>query len=187
VLDALGGAPVVGVGLSRGTNLLFKLARAEPRLIARLITIGGMPGPVGPPFMSEEYLNLHHPLVAQGDLEGIVRAHTSFVFSEPATRELQNLFIRKRLELPRETMLSFFDPDPTVDVTPILGEVAVPVLVTHGSADRLIKFAAAEFIAARLPNARLYVFEGKGHLPLFTATDEFCEVLRRFVRTGDCI
>jgi pimeloyl-ACP methyl ester carboxylesterase len=58
------------------------------------------------------------------------------------------------------------------------------VLVTHGSADRLINFEAAEFIAARLPDARLYAFEGKGHMPLFTATDEFCEVLRRFVRTG---
>ena len=43
---------------------------------------------------------------------------------------------------------------------------------------------AAEQIAAGLPNAQLYAFEGKGHLPIFTATDEFCEVLRRFVRTG---
>ncbi|HET6522732.1 MAG TPA: alpha/beta hydrolase, partial [Geminicoccaceae bacterium] len=115
---------------------------------------------------------------------GITRFHTSLVFSEPATRELRELFVRARLGLPQETMLSFFDPDPTVDVTPILGEIAVPVLVTHGSADRMIVFRAAEFIMARLPHARLYVFEGKGHLPLFTATDEFCEVLRGFARTG---
>ena len=51
---------------------------------------------------------------------------------------LRELFVRTRLKLPRETMLSFFDPDPTVEVTPILGEIAVPVLVTHGSEDRLI-------------------------------------------------
>ena len=121
---------------------------------------------------------------SKGDLEGIVRFHTSLVFSEPATRELQELFVRTRLELPSETMLSFFDPDPTVEVTPILGEIAVPVLVTHGSVDRLILLEAAEFIRARLPDARLYVFEGKGHLPLFTATDEFCEVLRGFAQTG---
>ena len=106
------------------------------------------------------------------------------MFSEPATRELQEQFVRKRLELPHETMLSFFDPDPTIDVTPILGEVSVPVLVTHGSADWLINFEAAEFMAARLPHARLYASEGKGHMPLFTATDEFCEVLRRFVERG---
>jgi pimeloyl-ACP methyl ester carboxylesterase len=106
------------------------------------------------------------------------------VFSEPATRELQELFVRTRLELPDETMQSFFDPDPTVEVTPILGEIDIPVLVTHGSADRMIEFMAAEFIAARLPDARIYAFQGKGHMPLFTATDEFCEVLRNFVRSG---
>ena len=42
------------------------------------------------------------------------------MFSEPQTRELLELFIQNRLNLPRETMLSFFDPDPEVDVTAIL-------------------------------------------------------------------
>jgi class 3 adenylate cyclase/pimeloyl-ACP methyl ester carboxylesterase len=185
VIEALGCGPVVGIGLSRGSNLLFKLAHAEPRLIAKLITIGGLPGPLGPPLLSDEYLSSHHSLVEKGDLEGIVRVHTSFVFSEPETRALRELFIQNRLKLPRETMLSFFDPDPTVDVTPILGEVAIPVLVTHGSEDRLIKVEAAELITTPLPDARMYVFEGKGHLPLFTAPDEFCEVVRQFVRTGN--
>jgi hypothetical protein len=30
----------------------------------------------------------------------------------------------------------------------------------------------------------LYPFPGKGHLPIFTATTEFCDVLRQFVKTG---
>jgi pimeloyl-ACP methyl ester carboxylesterase len=67
---------------------------------------------------------------------------------------------------------------------PLLADIGVPVLVTHGREDRLLDFIAAEEIAADLPNAQLYAFEGKGHLPIFTATAEFCEVLRRFVRTG---
>jgi pimeloyl-ACP methyl ester carboxylesterase len=105
------------------------------------------------------------------------------VFSEPQTRELLELFIQNRLNLPRETMLSFFDVDPEVDVTAILPAIRVPTLVTHGRADRLIHFAAAEYLAGRLPDAQLYAFEEKGNLPLFTATDEFCDVLRRFVQT----
>jgi pimeloyl-ACP methyl ester carboxylesterase len=60
----------------------------------------------------------------------------------------------------------------------------VPTLVAHGREDRLVLFEAAEELAARLPRAQLYAFEGKGHFPIFTATDEFCDVLRRFVRTG---
>jgi pimeloyl-ACP methyl ester carboxylesterase len=120
----------------------------------------------------------------RGDIEGIVRAHTAVVLSEPQTRELRELIVQNRLQLPHETMLSFFDPDPTVDVTPILAETNVPTLVTHGSEDRLVACSAAAFIAEQLPDGQLYLFEGKGHLPLFTATDEFCTVLRNFVRTG---
>ena len=81
-------------------------------------------------------------------------------------------------------MLSFYDPDPEVDVGPLLRGVTAPTLVTHGDADQLIPFSSAEYLAGELPNALLYNFRGKGHLPIFTATDEFCEVLRSFVRTG---
>jgi pimeloyl-ACP methyl ester carboxylesterase len=184
VIAALGEGPVIGVGISRGGNLLLKLAYAEPHLFAKLVTIGTPPAAPGPPFFFYDYLSTHRRLSEKGDLEGIIRFHTATVLSEPATRELRELFVRKRLETPHETLLSFFDPDPSIDVTAILGEIAVPVLLIHGSADRLIDPRAAQFIAARLPDARVYVFDGKGHLPLFTATDEFCEVLRNFVRPG---
>jgi pimeloyl-ACP methyl ester carboxylesterase len=66
-------------------------------------------------------------------------------------------------------------------LTAVLADIQVPVLVTHGREDRLVAFTAAEQIATGLPDARLYAFEGRGHLPIFTATDEFCEMLRRFV------
>jgi len=182
VIEALGDGPVVGVGISRGGNLLIKLAHAKPGMFKKLVTIGMSPGSPGPPFFSDAYLTRHRELSEQGDVVGIIRLHTSSVLSEPATRELQELFVRNRLGLPRETLLSFFDPDPTVDVAPILGEIVLPVLVTHGGADQLISVEAAAFIAARLPNAMMHVFEGKGHMPLFTATDEFCKVVRNFVR-----
>ena len=44
--------------------------------------------------------------------------------------------------------------------------------------------AAAHHLARHIPDARLHLFEGRGHLPIFTATAEFCEILRRFVMTG---
>ena len=120
----------------------------------------------------------------QGDVEGFLRLHISLVLSEPETRELRQLYLRKKLELPRETILGFFSPDPTADVIALLSDIVVPVLVTHGTADRLIHFAAAELIVSQVPRAQLYAFEDKGHLPLFAAADEFCEVIRSFVRTG---
>jgi pimeloyl-ACP methyl ester carboxylesterase len=71
-----------------------------------------------------------------------------------------------------------------MDITAILEQVTVPTLVLHGTDDALVPFAAAEYLAGKLPNAQLHGFKDKGHLPMFTATDEFCDVLRGFIRTG---
>ena len=182
VLAALG-RPVVGVGISAGANLLLKLAHADPRLFAKLVTVGAPPSDFSRAF-HPSYLERHKTDLEKQDVSDVVRSHTELVFSEPEMRELREQTISSRLQLPCETILSFFDPDPGKDVMPLLADIRLPVLVTHGRKDRLLAFAAAEQIAARLPNAQLYAFEGKGHLPIFTATDEFCEVLRRFVRTG---
>jgi pimeloyl-ACP methyl ester carboxylesterase len=71
-----------------------------------------------------------------------------------------------------------------MDIGPLLESIAIPVLVAHGREDRLVASAASDFIASRIPGAELYFFEGRGHNPMFSATVEFCRVLRNFIRTG---
>jgi pimeloyl-ACP methyl ester carboxylesterase len=112
----------------------------------------------------------------------MLRLHMHDVFSEPEMREMLETIVRTRLRLPRETLLSFFLDDQEDDVVPLLPAIATPTLVTHGRDDQLVSFAAAELMVSSLPKARLHGFQGKGHLSLFTATRELCEVLRAFVR-----
>jgi len=181
VIAQLGGNPLIGVGISAGANMLLRLAHAEPSLFSHLITLGAPPSDFSRAFYPT-YLERCSRDQEMKDIAEILRLHTELVFSEPEMQELRERTIRSRLSLPRETILSFFDPDPTKDVLPLLAGISTPVLVTHGREDRVIAFAAAEEIAASLPNARLYAFERKGHLPIFTATTEFCNVVRRFVR-----
>ena len=69
-------------------------------------------------------------------------------------------------------------------IAPLLEAIAIPMLVAHGREDRLVTCAASELIASRISGAQLYLFDGKAHNPMFSATDEFCHVLRNFVRTG---
>jgi pimeloyl-ACP methyl ester carboxylesterase len=182
IISTLGDRPVIGVGISRFGNLLLKLAHAEPQLFEKLIILGTPPGDNSEAFFPAWYIDLVRTGRETRDLESLIRSHTELVYSEPEMRELQEQTIRSRLLLPPETILSFFDPDPKIDlIMLILAEIQVPTLVIHGREDRLVAFTAAEEFLARLPNARLYAVEGKGHLPIFTATDEFCEVLRSFV------
>jgi pimeloyl-ACP methyl ester carboxylesterase len=181
VIAELGCNPVVGIGISAGANMLLRLAHAEPSLFIRLVTVGAPPSDFSRAFHPAYLERCIHDQGVK-DVAEILRLHTELVYSEPEMEELRERTIRSRLSLPRETILSFFDSDPTKDVMSLLTGITTPVLVTHGREDRVIAFAAAEEIAARLPNAWLYVFERKGHLPIFTATTEFCDVVRRFVR-----
>jgi pimeloyl-ACP methyl ester carboxylesterase len=71
-----------------------------------------------------------------------------------------------------------------MDIRPLLPAVRVPTLVVHGTDDRQVPFAAAEYLAAHIPGAQLYPFAGYGHLPPFTATQEFCDALRDFIRNS---
>ena len=95
---------------------------------------------------------------------------------------MRKQFIDQCLNLHEATIRRFFTFDPKNDVADLLGGVAVPTLLAHGGADRDVPIAAAREMADRIPGSSLYCFEGKGHLPTFTATAEFCDVLRRFVR-----
>jgi pimeloyl-ACP methyl ester carboxylesterase len=116
-----------------------------------------------------------------GDVERAMHYFVETVITDPDTGELAEQFTRNLLRLPRESILNTWTPDPEVDIASILGQVKVPTLVFHGTDDRRVSVAAAQHLARHIPDAQLHLFEGRGHLPLFTATAECCEVLRRFV------
>jgi pimeloyl-ACP methyl ester carboxylesterase len=58
--------------------------------------------------------------------------------------------------------------------------VAAPTLLLWGRHDRIIPLARAEELAARLPDARLEVFDGAGHCPMFECPEEFNPLLSAF-------
>jgi class 3 adenylate cyclase/pimeloyl-ACP methyl ester carboxylesterase len=186
VIEQSGVGSVTGVGISRGSNLLVRLDHMYPGLVRRVVLIGA-PTDIGSsdsPARRPDYLNATAAFIANDDMEGLMRYHIARVFSEPDVADLAASRAIRWLGMPRETVLSFYDRDPEMDIRPLLSAIRVPTLIAHGTEDRQVPFAAAEYLAAHIPGAQLYPFKGYGHVPLFTATQEFCELLRRFVRTG---
>lgn len=45
-----------------------------------------------------------------------------------------------------------------------LGEIELPTLIMHGTADQVLSVANADQIAALIPHARLELLEGVGHM-----------------------
>jgi len=62
-----------------------------------------------------------------------------------------------------------------------LRRIAVPTLVIHGDKDRLIPAGNGRVIARLVPNARLHIFKGAGHVYGTDCPDEHQEVVMGFL------
>ena len=186
VIDAAGWGPVTAMGISKSGNMVVRLAVTAPSLVRRLVLMGTpldtTPGSAW--LVRSEMDDRFRAALAAGDLDLAMQCFVATVVSDPDTGELAEQFTRNLLGLPRDSILSTWTPDPDLDIAPILDQVKVPTLVLHGTEDRRVSVAAAHHLAAHIPGACLYLFEGRGHLPIFTATAEFCDVLRRFIATA---
>jgi pimeloyl-[acyl-carrier protein] methyl ester esterase len=55
-----------------------------------------------------------------------------------------------------------------------------PTLLIHGEHDPLMPLAAAEWLAANMPDTRLEVFAGAAHAPFLSDPDRFAQLVREF-------
>ena len=59
-----------------------------------------------------------------------------------------------------------------------LAQVRVPTLVIHGTADVIVPPSVGAEMAAALPDARLLLLDGVGHVPQMTRPHEVVEAIR---------
>ena len=119
-----------------------------------------------------------------GDYLRAATIHAPQVYSEPGSRKLLALTDQFSQTLPEAVFRNFFRGEPARDVRPLLPGLRVPTLVLHGEEDRLVPVEAGRWIAGQIPGAQFYAFRGRGHALIQTATAEFAQVLRSFVRAG---
>ena len=67
------------------------------------------------------------------------------------------------------------------DYTESLTRITVPTLIIVGTEDSYIPLETAKQMHQSIPNSRLEIFEGIGHLPNFEATDRFNAVLHSYL------
>jgi pimeloyl-ACP methyl ester carboxylesterase len=67
---------------------------------------------------------------------------------------------------------------------PWLHRLRQRTLVLAGDDDPIVRLVNGRLLANRIPDARLHVVEGGGHLFLFTRSEEMAAVVRDFLDTG---
>ena len=191
VIEALDSGPVVLLGLSQSAALVARLAWMYPHLVSKLILVGLYVNFPNVTYQQSEEDRLYWAAVKKGDFslhESYMERFVKHRFPEPDSRDLAANFLSLILKLPRNVWLSFVADDPDMDVTSLLSEIETPTLITYGSLEGMFFTVPQVDYENRLfelmPRAQFYVFENKGHLALYTAQHEFCDVLRRYMLTG---
>lgn len=108
------------------------------------------------------------------DHAGTMSSFVDLCIPEPDSDHLKRWLQRILLRPDATTAIALLEVMYGIDLRPRLPEIDVPVLVVNGELDALPanRVERAEETAALLPDARLHVVAGAGHVPTLTRPDE---------------
>jgi non-heme chloroperoxidase len=137
------------------------------------------PDPLGP------VLRTHAADLVSTDLAARIAATRSFVYGcfaqLPSRDELETIIAYNMIVPPR--VWSAMSAR-TFDFDPAFAALDIPVLVTHGTEDKVIAPEAARSTAARIPGAQLSLYSGVGHTPFRESAERFDRELAALVASA---
>ena len=174
-------------GWSLGGQLALAWARRHPRQVTRLMLISATPrfvsAPDWPHGMAPEVF-AEFSASLQRDAGTTLRRFLLLQTQGDARARR----VARQLE---EAMALQALPDSSVlvetlrwlqatDLRETLPDITQPALVVHGDQDRIAPPAAAEYLAAHLPRARLALLAGAAHVPFLSDSDVMCQLMNDF-------
>ncbi len=182
VLDAVEIETAHVVGISLGGMVAQELVLARPERVRRLVLCSTTPGGAESFPMPEQTVAL---MGRQPHLEPeeAMRLFVVNALSPDPPEELVEEIVAYRTANP---------PDPAGwwaqagagaahDALARLGEIGVPTLVVHGTADNVVDVRNAHLLADAIPESRLVLLEGVGHLLPWERPQEFTALVEEFV------
>jgi 3-oxoadipate enol-lactonase len=182
VLDAAEIDTVHVVGISLGGMVAQELVLASPERVRTLVLCATTPGGATAYPMPEQTVALmgRQPHL---DPQDALRLFVENALSPKPRPGLVDEIVAYRVASP---------PDPagwwalagagaTHDAMARLGDIRVPTLIVHGTADNVVDARNARLLADAIDDARLELFEGVGHLLPWERPEEFTALVEEFL------
>lgn len=185
LLDALGiEEPVIVGGLSMGGYVTFEICRRHPDRICGMILAATRAGAD-----SDEGKAGRDKMAELVKAEGVTAVADQMLpkLMAPATYQEDPELVEFVREMMLETsvdgvvgaLAAMRDRHDSEDDLPLFD---LPTLILHGQEDQLIPVDEAKKMADGLPDARLVVIPGAGHLPNLEQADVFDDAVREFLQ-----
>ena len=170
------------VGISLGGMIAQELVLAEPARVNKLVlcsTTAGGPRAVPMPEKTVALIGRQ----AQLDREEAMRLFVENALSPAPPPGLVDEIVAYRLANPPDGPGWFAQgaAGAAHDAMDRLGEIGVPTLVVHGTADNVVDAGNAPLLADAIPGARLELLDGVGHLVTWERPDEFVALVEEFL------
>jgi pimeloyl-ACP methyl ester carboxylesterase len=179
LLDELGIDEVTVIGSSLGGWLGADLATIDPARITQLLPIGAAGLRVEGSGQPDEFAM--DPVAAIDAVYAGADARRSaaerFVALESDAPAMER-YLRNRITTAHLAWNPYFHDPKLVHR---LHRITAPTLLVWGSEDGLVPVAHGHRWAELIPDSRLEVIDGAGHLPHVEATDRFLEIARPFL------
>ena len=174
VLDAYGIEQCVLAAESAGAVTALGAALKHPQRITGLVIVDGMyfrpPQPDGDPFLLG--LQKAYPMTLDRFVELCV--------PEPDCDHIKRWGRQIIDRASQEAAIALYNLAGAVDLRAELSKITQPTLILHGQADALVPVQAAQGLAKALPNAKLVVLPGAGHVPTMTRPVEIAQEIMNF-------
>lgn len=181
-------APITLCGWSLGAMLALHAAQRHPDRIARLILIGATPSFVQRPNwahgMTPQALAEFAEAVEADPKTALKRFIALFNQSDVNSRSIGRALTQAlgKDELPPAAILAaglalLRDSD----LRALAPQIAQPTLLLHGAHDPLMPLAAAEWLSAALPHARLEVLPDAAHAPFLSDPARCAALMADFI------
>lgn len=173
------------VGSSMGGRIAWSFAAAHPGRVTRLVLMApdGFASPgIGydqPPRVPPLLRLLPYTLP-----ESMLRGTLTPAYGDPAV--LTDAIFRRYRDMMlapgvRQAILDRVGQHVLVRPEPLLARITIPVLLLWGDQDRLVPVTNAQDYLRALPDARLVVLPGIGHVPMEEVPAETTRLLREFL------
>jgi pimeloyl-[acyl-carrier protein] methyl ester esterase len=177
------------VGWSMGAQIALRFHGSFSRETAGMVLVGGTPcfcqqGDNDSGLPKSEVRSMAQRLRTDYKLTSGDFFKAMFADGEIPKSDLVRIAGRTLGRLPDYPLaLSALNALKDADLRGLLPEISVPVLLIHGTGDRICLPEASKYMASNIPGARLELLENRGHAPFLTDPERFNSLLASFVHS----
>ncbi|MBK9124184.1 MAG: alpha/beta hydrolase [Chloroflexi bacterium] len=180
VLDAYDAQRCVLAAMSMGAAVALGAALKHPDRIAALVLVNPLdlsaqPAGDADPFLRA--LTYDYPRALQGFIEACI--------VEPDSAHLKHWGWHILNRASQDAAIALYRMSQSISFGSALARVTQPTLIIHGESDGLVPLESARWLAETLPDARLEVIEGAGHVPVLTRPVEVAREIAWFINEID--